>query len=146
VSWSDVEFTGNTVERTMQTFEYWSTGGAENAGASTCSVRGNRASDAGSSWSAAVRPDKAGKGSHLLFYADGVRPTITVRGNVFSGAAHAYLYAHDGVPAGLTSDENTIALAAPVRLQWQRAERLAEHRAWSADTGLECRSTFTSLP
>ncbi len=146
VSWSDVEFTGNTVERTMQTFEYWSTGGAERAGSSTCSVRGNRAYDAGSSWSAAIRPDKAGKGSHLLFYVDGVRPTLTVRGNVFSGAAHAYLYAHDGVPAGLTSDENTIALADSVRLQWQRAERLPEYRTWSAATGLERRSTFTSLP
>lgn len=146
VSWSNVEFNGNSVERTMQTFEYWSTGGTESAGSSTCSVRGNRAHDAGSSWSAAVRPDRAGKGSHLLFYADGVRPRLAVRGNDFSGAAHAYLYAHDGVPAGLTSDENTIALADSVRLQWQRSERLPEHRAWSAATGLEHRSTFTSLP
>nr|WP_246328318.1 right-handed parallel beta-helix repeat-containing protein [Curtobacterium pusillum] len=146
VTWSNIEFNGNTVERSMQTFEYWSTGVPVDGAGSTCSVRGNRASAAGSSWSAGIRPDRSGKGAHLLFYADGVRPQITVRGNVFSGASDAYVYANAGLPVGLTSDENTIALTSSTRLQWQRPERMAERAAWCAATGLERRSTFSAIP
>lgn len=144
-SWSNVEFNGNVTDRNMQTFEYWSSGVPDKDTMSTCSVRGTRASRAGSSWSAGVRLDRSGKGAHLLFYSDAVEPQITVRGNEFTGASDAYLYANVRVPVGLTSDTNTIRLAPTTRLHWQRSERIDRHAAWSAATGLERNSTFTAL-
>lgn len=144
-SWSNVEFTGNVSDRNMQTFEYWSSGLPDPSAVATCSVRGTTASRAGASWSAGVRLDRSGKGSHVLFYADAVQAQITMRGNEFTGASDAYLYANAGVPVGLSSDENTIRLAPTTRLHWQRSERIEQRAAWTAATGLERNSTFTAL-
>lgn len=144
-SWSNIEFHGNVTDRNMQTFEYWSSGAPDAGAESTCSVRGNTASRAGSSWSALVRLDRAGKGSHLLFYSDSVEPRISVRGNTFAGASDAYVYTSVRVPSGLTSDENTIRLSPVTRLQWQRPERIDQRAAWVDATGLDRNSTFTTL-
>ncbi len=144
-SWSNVEFNGNVSDRNMQTFEYWSSGAPDPGTVSTCAVRGTRASRAGSSWSARVRLDRSGKGSHVLFYSDAVEARIAMRGNEFAGASDAYLYAKVRVPVGLTSDENTIRLAPTTRLHWQRSERIDQRAAWTAATGLEQNSTFAVL-
>ncbi len=140
----DVVFEGNTLRANMQSFEYWSTGTrtAEND-ASTCTVRANDCHDAGSSWSAALRPDRLGKGAHLLFYRDDVHTRITIEGNTFDGATNNYLYANPGLPTGLTSRANSIRLDPVTKLQFGAAETVMESSIWARRTGLEAGSRFS---
>jgi len=144
--WRNVVFENNSTRRNMQSFEYWSTGTqtAANAG-SDCVVRGNRCEDAGSSWSAQLRPDRLGKGTHLLFYRDDLHTSITVQGNSFVRATDNYLYANPAIPKGLVSTGNTIRLASTTPLQFAAKETVHENVTWSKRSGLERGSIFATV-
>jgi hypothetical protein len=139
----DIVFENNTLHRNTQSFEYWSTGTrtAEND-ASTCTVRGNDCHDAGASWSANLRPDRLGKGTHLLFYRDDVHTQITIQGNTFDRATNNYLYANPGLPRGLVTRENSIRLDRATKLQFGAVETVMESSTWMRRTGLESGSRF----
>lgn len=136
--WRNVVFQDNVADRCMQSFEYWSTGTptSANAGADV-TFRRNTCSRAGSSWSATLRQDRLGKGTHLLFYRDDARTKVTVTSNRFEGALNNYMYASPVIPADLRSTENQINLAAKTKMQFGSPEGPFEFRAWRDRTGQE---------
>ena len=147
--WTDVHIDGCTIHNCTQSLEMWcaGTGTGSGYGFTDCSFADNDCRQAGYSWGAAVRPDKAGKSTHLLFYdtqlpCDG----LSITGNTFYDAAHNYTYfAHTAPPAGMVVDNNDISLRTGTKLEYQRAETIANAAAWTAATGLDQHSTFTVI-
>jgi hypothetical protein len=147
--WTRVHVTGCTIRNCTQSFEMWcqGTGTGSGYGFTDCSFAGNDCRQAGYSWGAGVRPDTAGKGTHLLFY-DTELPCggLSITDNTFYDAAQNYTYfAHTAPPAGMVVDKNRVSLLAGTKLEYQRAETIANAAAWTAATGLDRTSTFTVL-
>lgn len=141
--WSDVAFSDNVVDRCMQSFESWTTGPlTDSTAGAECSFTGNTCGPAGTSWSAQLRSDRSGKGTHLLFYRDDVEARTVVSGNHFGPPTQNYLYATPRIPTNLRSNRNVIELTAARRIQFGVAATAATAGDWTATTGLERDSEF----
>jgi hypothetical protein len=146
LGWNNVHITGNQIHNCTQSFEMWCDG-TTGTGFVNCSFANNTCSMAGYSWAAAVRPDKAGKSTHLLFY-DTQLPCggLAITGNSFHDAAQNYSYLSSvKPPAGMVVDHNTISLLAGTKLEFQRSETIEQASAWTAATGLDVHSTFSVI-
>jgi len=145
LGWTNVHATNNTIHNCTQSFEMWSDGTNMNAGSGfvNCSFANNTCSSAGSSWGAAVRPDTAGKSTHLLFYDTQLPTDLAITGNTFYDAVQNYCYlSSTNPPAGMVVDNNVISLRAGTKLQYQRAQTIEQAAAWTAASGMDAHSTF----
>jgi hypothetical protein len=145
--WRNVTIRGNRISDCTQSFEHWSTGTdlGSGSGAAGCRFEANVCTGAGRGWGARARPDKAGKSTHLLFYAVDLPVDLEVTRNVFTDAAQCYCFFGVAVPPRLVSDRNTIRLTPATRLQWQASETIGEAASWSARTHLEESSSWEAL-
>lgn len=148
LGWTDVHATNNTIHHCTQSFEMWSDGTNTAAGTGfvNCSFADNNCSYSGYSWSAGVRPDRAGKGTHLLFYDTQLPTDLRITGNTFYDAAQNYTYFSSTTPPpDMVVDDNAISLKAGTKLEYQRAETIEQAAAWTAATGLDRHSTFATI-
>lgn len=139
----------NTIWNCGQSLEVWSQG-TDGEGLIDCTFTDNFCFDAGGGWGHAVRPDPAGRGCHVLLYEQQLPLDLTIERNVFFGAATNYLFALNGIPAGLTLRDNAVYLAPGTRIQDstisanKRSETITQAAAWTAATGQESGTVWFS--
>lgn len=148
LGWTNVMIRDNLVRNCTQSFETWSKGPNRSAGTGfvNCAFTRNICLDAGQSWGAAVRPDKAGKSTHLLIYSNELPIDFPLTENVFFNATMNYSYFGAGVPSGFVSDRNIILLQRATALQYGQAATVVDPSGWIAATGLEQNSQFFAIP
>lgn len=140
VAWTDIDFRYNRIENCGQSFEVWSHGRpAAGTGHIRCTFTDNVCVGAGESWAADIRPDRAGMGTHLLFYGVQLPCDIEIARNQFIRAKDNYARCSgDGqIPAGITSHNNTIALNPGQKIAYLNPETIEQYEAWRARTGKE---------
>jgi hypothetical protein len=140
VSWTDIRFRNNLVENCNQTFEMWSKGTpSPGSGHIRCSFTDNLCIGAGYSWAAAIRPDKDGKGTHLLTYSMELPCDVEITGNQFVEARDHYTRNSGDrqVPAGMNMHHNTIMLGAGKKIAYMNPETIEQSEQWQARTGKE---------
>ncbi|MFB0833968.1 right-handed parallel beta-helix repeat-containing protein [Arthrobacter halodurans] len=142
--WRNVHITRNVSDRCNMSFELWSIGPRKKGtGFVNCSFTGNTCRNAGYSWGQAVRPDRAGKGTHLLLYRMDLPTDVEVTGNVFGRAYSNYAYIHDKTaPAGFSSHHNTISLRRGQKIVHQGPHTLETAKAYVRVTGAEVGTAF----
>lgn len=148
-----VNFTGNRIETSCQSFEVWCRPEqatepiAPDSGFFACGFTSNICINAGDSWSYAPRPDK-GKGAHLLVYALRVSNVdITISGNAFYGATDNLIHNVNDVDlAGYRTSDNLVALHSSRLIASNRPETVQQWEAYVAATSQQVRSDFHILP
>ncbi|WP_171027099.1 right-handed parallel beta-helix repeat-containing protein [Pseudarthrobacter sp. NamB4] len=149
VSWEDIRFRNNRVENCNQSFEMWSKGTPSPVnGHIRCSFTDNICVDAGYSWAATIRPDRNGKGTHLLTYSMELPCDVEITRNQFLGARDHYTRNGDDglVPPGLDMHHNIIKLAAGKKIAYLHPETIEQAARWTARTGKEKGSVAQRLP
>ncbi|WP_116951968.1 hypothetical protein [Jiangella endophytica] len=148
LGWTDVIIRDNLVQNCTQSLETWSKGTNRGPGTGfvNCSFTRNTCIDAGKSWGAAVRPDKAGKSTHLLIYLNELPIDFPIEDNFFFNSTMNYAYFGAGVPTGFVSDRNTIRLQRATPLQYGQPWTIEDPAGWIAATGLEKHSHFCAIP
>ncbi len=147
-AWTDIHFRNNRVENCSQSFEIWSSGTpTPGSGHIRCTFNDNVCINAGYSWAATIRPDKAGKGTHIMTYDTDLPLDIEVTRNQFIGARDNYLHNSDGKqpPSGLNMHHNTIKLGPGKKTAYLNDETIEQSAQWQARTGQERGSTFGVL-
>ncbi|WP_406638304.1 right-handed parallel beta-helix repeat-containing protein [Pseudarthrobacter quantipunctorum] len=147
-AWTDIHFRNNRVENCNQTFEMWSAGEATpGSGHIRCMFNHNICVNAGYSWAATLRPDREGKGTHILTYDTELPMDVEVTRNQFIRARDSYLNISGDKkpPKGLNLHHNIIKLGPGTKTAYGSAETIELAARWQARTGKEHGSTFGVL-
>lgn len=140
LGWRNVNFEENILENNTQSFEVWSQlgpAGETGPGFENCGFRRNICRDAGESWGYEVRPDQAGKGTHLLIYLMELPTEIEVSDNTFYLARDTYSFiAGNGpFPEGYNLHDNNVHLSEGQELTHLTGYTIDEWNSWLAFQG-----------
>lgn len=139
VAWTDCRFVGNTIENCNQSLEVWSRGiPAAGTGHIRCAFTDNECRDAGFSWAANIRPDRAGMGTHLLTYDVELPCDIEIARNSFVGAKDNFVRSSGAgrqIPEGIRTHSNTISLDSGQKIAYQHPETIEQLEAWRSRSG-----------
>lgn len=145
-SWSNITFAFNTYINCNQTFEVWASGNAPTGGFRNVKFTNNVSLNSGKSWGSVVRPDKVGKGNHLMTYQMDLPVDITVSNNIFHGFGDVYRYHRHrnadssysySIPQGFKTSSNMVIGLTSSLIMFNRSEQFAQFDAWKVVVNAE---------